>query len=189
MRTFATLLIALVLITGCNPPVRENLSGNEPAWKEKFDQMLPLLGHRNWVLVVDKAFPLQNSPGITLINTNEKLIPVLQFVISRIDKSAHVQPVYYKDAELKYLVPEQVPGLEAFRSSTGQVLGGLEPKPILHDSVFVKIDAASKLFRIVILKTDETIPYSSVFIELGCRYWSQENEKEMRQRMKNEKTR
>ncbi len=124
MRTFATLLIALVLITGCNPPVRESLSKNEPAWQEEFNKMLPFLGHRNWVLVVDKAFPLQNSPGITMINTGEKLIPVLQFVISRINESTHVQPVFYNDAELKYLVPEQVPALESIRNSIGQVLGG-----------------------------------------------------------------
>jgi hypothetical protein len=35
----------------------------------------------------------------------------------------------------------------------------------------------------VVLKTEETIPYTSVFIELGCKYWNGENEKELRKRM------
>lgn len=31
-------------------------------WKQQLDRELPLLGHRNWILVVDKAFPMQTSP-------------------------------------------------------------------------------------------------------------------------------
>jgi len=30
-------------------------------WQEELERMLPLMGHRNWVLIVDKAFPLQGS--------------------------------------------------------------------------------------------------------------------------------
>jgi hypothetical protein len=60
------------------------------------------------------------------------------------------------------------------------------PVPILHDSVFVKIDAASKLFSVVVLKTEETIPYSSIFLELGCKYWNAEQEKALRTLMMNQ---
>ena len=34
-------------------------------------------------------------------------------------------------------------------------------------------------------KTNEVIPYSSVFIELDCKYWSPEKEKTLRHAMKN----
>jgi hypothetical protein len=54
----------------------------------------------------------------------------------------------------------------------------------MHDSVFVKIDQASRLFKVIILKTEETIPYSSVFIQLDCKYWSDENEKALRELMR-----
>src|SRR5580698_9817533 len=40
-------------------------------WKQQLDRELPLLGHRNWILVVDKAFPMQTSPGMEVINTDE----------------------------------------------------------------------------------------------------------------------
>lgn len=183
MKSVITLTIIMFFIAGCVAPVQKNLNRDETGWKGEFNKMLPLLGHRNWVLVVDKAFPLQNSGGITVIYTGEKLIPVLQYVIKQVNESSHVAPVFYNDAELKYLLPEQVRGLEVFRESASKVLAGLELKPILHDSVFVKTDVAARLFRIVVLKTDETIPYSSVFIELGCKYWSGENEKVLRKRM------
>jgi hypothetical protein len=182
MRKLSVILIAWLFVYGCSIPVPRNKTPNETSWKTEFNNLLPLLGHRNWILVVDKAFPLQTSQGLTIINTGEQLVPVLQYVLDQIDGSTHVQPVLYHDAELSYL-SDQVPGKDAFLSSVNQVLGNLIPVPILHDSVFVKIDAASKLFKVVVLKTEETIPYTSVFIELGCKYWSGENEKELRKQM------
>lgn len=184
MKRTVTILTTMLFLFGCIQPSGEKEMQENPDWKSRFNQLLPLLGHRNWVLVVDKAFPLQNTPGITVINTGEKLIPVLTYVTSQISECSHIRPVLYNDAELAYLLPEKVPGLDAFKNSIGKVFAGQDPIPVLHDSVFVKIDHAAKLFSIVVLKTDETIPYSSVFIELGCKYWSQENEREMRERMK-----
>jgi D-ribose pyranose/furanose isomerase RbsD len=183
MRKLSVILITLVFIIGCTKQVSEHKSKNETSWKTEFNSLLPLLGHRNWILVVDKAFPMQTSQGMTIINTGENLVPVLKYVLDQIDGSTHVQPVLYHDAELNFLTSEQVPGKDAFLSSMNQVLGNLIPVPILHDSVFVKIDAASKLFKVVVLKTEETIPYTSVFLELGCKYWSGENEKELRKSM------
>jgi hypothetical protein len=54
----------------------------------------------------------------------------------------------------------------------------------LHDTVFVKMDAAAKLFSITVLKTEEVIPYSSVFIELDCAYWGGDKEQALRKLMK-----
>jgi hypothetical protein len=183
MRNLTVILILLLFMNGCTTPVPDNKSKNEVSWKTEFNSLLPLLGHRNWILVVDKAFPLQTSQGLTIINTGEKLVPVLKYVLDQVDGSSHVQPALYHDAELSYLISEQVPGKDEFLSSVNQVLGNVIPVPILHDSVFIKIDAASKLFKVVVLKTEETIPYTSVFIELGCKYWNTENEKELRTRM------
>jgi len=58
-------------------------------WQDEFQQKLPLLGHRNWVLVVDKAFPLQSAQGMTVINTGEQLPNVLQFVMGSISTSTY----------------------------------------------------------------------------------------------------
>ena len=156
----------------------------EKSWKEQLNSELPLLGHRNWILVVDKAFPAQTAGGITVINTGESLQDVLQFTLQKIDRSLHVRPIVFTDKELGFLTPQLVPQVDNYRKALQKTLKGIEPQTLLHDSVFVKIDKASKLFKIIILKTEETIPYSSVFIQLDCKYWSGENEKLLRELMK-----
>jgi hypothetical protein len=32
----------------------------QTGWQAKLDHDLPLLGHRNWILIVDSAYPLQS---------------------------------------------------------------------------------------------------------------------------------
>jgi len=40
-----------------------------PAWRATLDDRLPLLGHRNWIVVADSAYPWQASAGIETIVT------------------------------------------------------------------------------------------------------------------------
>jgi hypothetical protein len=35
----------------------------QSAWQQKVSTEMPLLGHRNWIVIVDSAYPLQSSPG------------------------------------------------------------------------------------------------------------------------------
>ena len=155
----------------------------EKSWQEQLNDELQLLGHRNWILVVDKAFPAQTASGIKVINTGESLQDALQFTLQKIDRSLHVRPNIYTDKELEYLTPQMVPFLENYKKELQKNLKGMTTLTLLHDSVFVKIDQASKLFKVVVLKTEETIPYSSVFIQLDCKYWSAEKEHELRELM------
>ena len=156
----------------------------DKGWKEQLNDELPLLGHRNWILVVDKAFPAQTASGIKVINTGESLQDVLRFTLQKIDRSLHVKPIIYTDKELEYITPVMVGYIGNYKKELLKTLYGIEPQTLLHDSVFVKIDKASKLFRVVVLKTEEIIPYSSVFLQLDCKYWSAEQERALREVMK-----
>jgi hypothetical protein len=176
--------LCLILPAGCGGNAGKNQAKHTPEWQSALKEMLPLLGHRNWILVVDKAFPAQNADGITTIYTDADLLEVLTFTLGQIDSSTHVRPVIYSDRELQHITPDQVADIEAFRGSLAAALGGVTPRAILHDSVFVEIDRAAKLFTILVLKTNGTIPYSSVFIQLDCKYWSGENEAALRKSMK-----
>jgi len=153
-------------------------------WKQQLDKELPLLGHRNWILVVDKAFPMQTSPGMEVINTDEKLLPVLRYTLQRIHESTHVKPIVYTDKEIGYITEAQSPGVEAYKSQLKDILGTAGAQSLLHDSVFVRMDASSKLFKILVLKTNETLAYSSVFLQLDCAYWNAEKEGQLREAMK-----
>ena len=46
-----------------------------------------------------------------------------------------------------------------------------------------KIDKAGKTFRILFIKTSETIPYTRVYMRLDCGYMSDEVERKIRTAM------
>jgi hypothetical protein len=49
-----------------------------------------------------------------------------------------------------------------------------------HEQIIAKLDESGKLFRILVLKSTLAIPYTSVFFELDCGYWSREAEERLR---------
>jgi len=92
-------------------------------------------------------------------------------------------PQVYTDKELIYLNDSLVEGISEYKRELHQSLPE-NRQSMLHDSVFTKIKTASELFHVLVLKTDEIMPYSSVFIELGCSYWSSEKESILRSTMR-----
>lgn len=186
MKLTFNLLILLFLWAGTSYGQVNFRTENDPTdnWKKQLNLQLPLLGHRNWILVVDKAFPAQNAAGIVTINTGEALLPVLQYTLEQIKSSTHVKPLIFTDKELNYITVAQVPEIEKFKTKLFEIIPKEQAQTMLHDSVFVKIAKASELFRIVVLKTEQVIPYSSVFLQLDCKYWPAENEKLLRESMR-----
>lgn len=152
-------------------------------WKEILQEDLHLLGHRNWILVVDKAFPEQSSPGMKYLYVEQDLLPTLEYVLKALDQSTHVKPIIYQDKELSYISEEQVSGINEFRSDAEKILEDRGVQTLLHDEVFGMLDESSSLFRVLVIKTNCTLPYSSVFLQLDCSYWGPENEKVLRESM------
>lgn len=181
--TFTGFLILLGLATSCSHPDGVHEPGIQKTWQETFEQDLNLLGHRNWILVADKAFPEQSSAGMKYIYVDQELLPTLQYVLERVESSTHVSPVIYRDKELSYLTEDQVPGISAFRSGSEKILDGRQVSAMLHDEVFGMLDESSSLFRVLVIKTNGTLPYTSVFIRLDCAYWNPEQEGALREKM------
>jgi hypothetical protein len=176
-------VVLLGLLQGCYTTTTEVKPVEYTSWQSEFQAKLPFLGHRNWVLIVDKAFPLQSASGITVMNSNEALLPVLTYVLGGIEGCTHVKPIIYQDKELSYITEAQSKGVVALRDALKKAFRQRTVQQIVHDSVFLKIDEASKLFNVLVIKTNEIIPYSSVFINLDCAYWNAEKEAALRQNM------
>lgn len=178
--------VCLFALASCNHSTntekQEKIS--EQNWKQQFDKKLPLLGHRNWILVVDKAFPEQNAAGIEYINSNDNLLPVLDYVLGEVNKSTHIKPIIYQDKELSFITEEQAKGVKQFNQASQKIFVGKQVQTLLHDSVFAKLDKESKLFKVLVIKTNEIIPYTSVFLQLDCAYWNGEKENQLRFSMK-----
>ncbi|MGW8315180.1 MAG: hypothetical protein ACWGNV_06240 [Bacteroidales bacterium] len=155
----------------------------ENSWRATVQKKLNLMGHRNWILVVDKAYPEQSSPGMTYIYVDQGLIPTLKEVLGMVEASDHVSPVIYRDLELNYLSDKEVPGIEAFRTESDRLFSGTPVQSMLHEEVFSLLDESSSLFTTLVIKTSCTLPYTSVFLQLDCAYWGPEDEKALRKRM------
>ncbi|HEY2471943.1 MAG TPA: RbsD/FucU domain-containing protein [Terracidiphilus sp.] len=152
-------------------------------WQSRVARNIPLMGHRNWILIVDSAYPLQSSPGVETIETNTSHLDVLRYVLGAINNSIHVRPLIYMDAELPYVPDADSPGASAYREQIQHLLGDYKIESLPHERVINQIDETSKEFHVLVLKTTMTIPYSSVFIRLDCKYWSADAEKRLRARM------
>ncbi len=46
-----------------------------------------------------------------------------------------------------------------------------------------KLNEAARLYDVLVIKTNLTIPYTSVFLELDCGYWAPEAEQRLRRAM------
>jgi hypothetical protein len=171
-----TPLIAAATVFGAPP-------SSPSIWKAKVAESMPLLGHRNWILIVDSAYPLQSSPGVETIETNAGMIEVVQSVLASISSSIHVRPVIYMDAELPFVPDQDAPGASEYRAQIGKVLHGYTVESTLHDKIIADIGETGSQFHVLVLKTNLAIPYTSVFIRLDCKYWSADAEKRMREKM------
>jgi hypothetical protein len=160
-------------------------AANPTSWQTKVQQELPLLGHRNWIVIVDSAYPLQTSPGIETVDTGADQLTVVREVLHSIADSRHVRPIVFMDAELPFLSEREAPGVTKYRSEITSVLGNLPVQSVLHEQLIQKMNQTSNSFHVLILKTTLTVPYTSVFLRLDCKYWSDADEQKLRQEMKN----
>jgi hypothetical protein len=176
------LLLVSALIITCLAQAAQPASPVD--WKARVSESMPLLGHRNWILIVDSAYPLQSASGIETIETNSSQLEVVKFVLGAVDRSIHVRPLIYMDAELPFVPDADAPGATEYRSQIKNVLHGLPVEQTPHEKLIATIDETSRQFHVLVLKTNMTIPYSSVFIRLDCKYWSADAEERMRARMR-----
>lgn len=150
-------------------------------WEAKLAALLPLFGHRNWVVVADSAYPAQSKPGIETLVTGADQVHVLRKVIDVIAASNHIRANVYLDNELEFIPERDAPGVANYRHELGALLADSTPFRLPHDRIIAKLDQSAQVFRILIIKTDLIIPYTSVFFELDCGYWNDDAEQRLRE--------
>lgn len=154
-------------------------------WRNVLQERLAVYGHRNWIVIADSAYPAQTADGIETILTGADHFQVLETVLRALDASRHVRPKVYTDRELAAVSEEDAPGISSYREQLSAVLntlqsGNVPVRTILHADIISKLDNVSHSFRVLILKTNLTLPYTSVFLELDCAYWSADAERRLR---------
>jgi L-fucose mutarotase/ribose pyranase (RbsD/FucU family) len=154
-----------------------------PDWRTTLKEELPLLGHRNWIVIVDSAYPLQVSPGVETLETNASQEEVVRTVLQELSLAKHVTPVVYMDAELPFIPEQNAPGVTSYRAQIHTALGSLVVHSLPHEQLIKTLGDTGSAFHVLVLKTTLTIPYSSVFLRLDCKYWGDASEQELRKAM------
>jgi L-fucose mutarotase/ribose pyranase (RbsD/FucU family) len=152
-------------------------------WQRIVQERLPEYGHRNWIVIADSAYPAQSKPGIETIVADTDQMTVLRGVMSILSHAKHVTPIVYLDQELQFLDDKESPGIEVYRQQINGLMMGKPPQQLLHEQIIAKLDQVSQTFRVLIIKTNMTLPYTSVFLQLDCAYWGPDSEKRLRDRM------
>ncbi len=153
------------------------------SWQQELQNRIALYGHRNWIVVADSAYPAQARAGIETMVSGADQVEVLKTVLAALANSKHVKPIIYTDQELKFVEEKDAPGIDAYRRQLGNLLRGREIKSLSHEQIISKLDQAGQTFRVLIIKTNMTVPYTSVFLELDCAYWNADAEARLRARM------
>lgn len=153
-------------------------------WKTELRAILPLFGHRNWIVVADAAYPAQSKPGIKTIVAGEDQVSVVQKVFDAITSAGHIRARIYVDKELTFVSEDDAPGITEFKKRVQEALVGLGVEHFEHEQIIAKLDESALTFRVLVIKTSTKIPYTSVFFELDCGYWNADAEERLRRAMR-----
>lgn len=180
-------ILFLILTFSVVVPVRGQQKTNDALLSNVLKAELPLMGHRNWVVIADSAYPAQTRPGIKTVYIGGEQLDTVRAVLKSVDAAKHVRGVIHIDRELESVSPADAPGIAEYRKSLGLELDARPISKLPHEEIIFKLDEEAKTFRVLILKTDLILPYTSVFIQLDCGYWNAAAEKRLRDTIKNAK--
>lgn len=155
----------------------------QTSWESALAQKMPLLGHRNWIVITDMAYPLQSAEGITTLFADEPYTDVLRKVKTQIDAAPHVFAHVYHDRELDFISEADMPGVDALRKDMAAICGA-EAQSVAHEELLKRMDEAARLYNIVIIKTPLTMAYTTTFFELDCAYWNGQKQANLVKAMK-----
>ena len=172
-------LLGLTLLAG----LPATAQGPSADWQARLGHELPLMGHRNWIMIVDSAYPLQSSAGVETIETGADQMEVTRTLLHMIDASIQVRPIIFMDAELPFVPEKDAPGVTVYRKGIQDLLKGQAVTSLPHEKIIAKVDEVGKTFHIIVLKTTMTVPYTSIFLQLNCKYWSDAAEAQLRDAM------
>lgn len=178
-------------LMGCAKPEKMSLINaldientiKETDWRIEVEQKLKEYGHRNWIVVADAAYPKQSNPAIETIMIDTDQLEGVAYISELIERSTHVDANIFVDKEMTFVAEKNATGIETYRNSLDSLLNGSPVKRMLHEDIIKELDKSAELFHILILKTNMTIPYTSVFFQLECGYWNARSEGALRSAM------
>lgn len=174
---FGSVLFASCLNT--HTPQKDEL------WIRALRSEIEGLGALNWIVITDSSFPaFGNSVSHTILSPSD-LPTTLHEVIQTMESTGHVKPRVYMTRESQELEENFAPGITRHRQHLVQALHGHEAYALPENSLRMLTLEAGQKYRILVIKSQTTLPYTSVFLELESGYWDSEAETTLREHMEN----
>jgi D-ribose pyranose/furanose isomerase RbsD len=151
---------------------------DEHDWKSDLREAVSQFGHRNWILVADSAFPHLVAHGVRQVLTHRDAVSVLEWTLRAVHTAPHVEAAVHVDAELDHLTDSAAPGIDAFRVRLAALAPQAKRAP--HEDLIRRVSEAGAAYSVLVLKTESTLPYTTVFLELDCGYWDADRESALR---------
>lgn len=149
-------------------------------WEQNLAEQLPLLGHRNWIVIADSAYPAHSSTGVEMCAAEGDPLEIIRRVLAQVGACRHLRPNVYLDLEQELVDEADAPGITDYRRQLAALLDGMEMKVLPHEQIIARLDQCARMFRVLIVKTELALPYTSVYLELDCGYWSNQAEQRLR---------
>jgi hypothetical protein len=134
-------------------------------------------------VVADSAYPAQSKDGIETIDSGADQLQAVRHVLEAIASCRHIRANVYADSELAFVPEVDAPGIENYRKARENMLQGTRVAYFPHDEIIARLDQSAEVIRVLIIKTDMAIPYTSLFFELDCGYWDADAEQRLRDAM------
>lgn len=154
------------------------------SWVGSVDNEISSLGAYNWIIIAESSYPTSGRSGTRTLFSPERIPATLDQVLQSIDSSGHVKGRLYMAREVQQLTPDYAPGIEGFKKSLEKHLHGREIQHLPQRSLKILKESAERNFQILMVKTQTTLPYTSIYIELESGYWDSESETALRRQIK-----
>lgn len=144
---------------------------------------LAQLGARNWIVVADPTCPVLAGPGIETINVPTDSVATFREVLDLLELQGSLTPRIWVCNELEAVSEKRAPGIGEYRRQLQTLLDGRFHYYADSRIIDLQLAQAASTYRILYIKTESRLPYSSVAIELDSGYWNPDAESEVRERM------
>ena len=174
-KVFAYLSVFL-LLAGCVG----NLS-HDSAVVKQLRPKIRELGGRNWIVIAESAFPIRNNAGLEVIAVDADIPYLVETVGQLIEETYHVRPRVYETTEINHVDYDYAPGIKNYMEQLELALHGRPVITLDHEMLLQLMDNTSEKYRVLVIKSNTALPYSSVFMELGSGYWDTDSESKLRE--------
>lgn len=177
-----TAALAAVLLTACQHSAPTEVETLEQT-RSTIAPQLQQLGARNWVVIADPTYPIPSGAGAVTVSVPSNTADTFREVLDQLELQASLTPRIWVSYELEAVPEERAPGISEYRKSVNSLLSGRFCYRVDERIVAMQLAEAAKQYRVLYIKTNTRLPYSTIAIELDSGYWNSDDETEIRTRL------